>query len=131
MEPYGKSLLIDDSGYVAANHYQNRRIPRDQACYTCHTTYTMFGDFQAKLLGLKHVYVYYLGTVPEPLELYQPYNNRECLNCHEGARSFEESELHVDIRTELASNETSCQECHEPVHDVHSLDQLTFWEESL
>lgn len=128
MEPYGTSLQIDDEGYVAANHFQNNRIPGDKACFTCHTTYTMYGDLQAKIQGLKHLYVYYLGTVPEQLELYQPYRNRECLSCHGGARSFEEDELHADIRTELASDEISCLECHEPVHGVDHLQELELWE---
>ena len=37
------SLTIDSSDHLAAAHYQNSRVPREQACYTCHTTYTMFG----------------------------------------------------------------------------------------
>lgn len=128
MEPYGQSLMVDDPDYVAASHFQNNRISRDHACFTCHTTYTMFGDLQAKLNGLKHLYVYYLGTVPSHLELYQPYRNRECLSCHGGARSFEEDELHADLRAELASDEVSCMECHTPVHGVEDLDDLELWQ---
>src|SRR5208282_3887530 len=37
MEPYGKSLHIDDPSYLAGAHYQNHRVPADEACYTCHT----------------------------------------------------------------------------------------------
>jgi hypothetical protein len=34
---------------------------------------------------------------PEDIKLYQPYNNRECLHCHLGARRYEEaSEHHKD-----------------------------------
>lgn len=128
MEPYGESLHIDDSEYVAAMHFQNNLIPRDRACFTCHTTYTMYGDLRAKLQGLQHVWVYYLGTVPDELELYQPYNNRECLNCHRGGRRFEEDELHLEVRGELESNETSCLECHESIHDVARLGELPKWE---
>ena len=128
MEPYGQSLWIEDTDYVAANHFQNNRIPRDRACYTCHTTYTMYGDLRAKLQGLEHVWVYYLGTLPETIELYQPYNNRECLNCHDGGRRFEADELHREVRAEMASGETSCLECHEPVHDVANLGELEMWQ---
>ena len=127
MEPYGESLWIDDPGHLAASHFQNNRIPRDHACFTCHTTYTMFGDVKAKLQGLEHLYVYYLGTIPETLSLYEPYSNRECLSCHGGARAFEEDELHGEIRVELASEEMSCLECHEPVHDVEQLGELERW----
>ncbi|MES1240917.1 MAG: NapC/NirT family cytochrome c [Acidobacteriota bacterium] len=120
MEPYGRSLRVDDPSALPAAHYQNRRIDRDHACFTCHTTYTMFGDVKAKMTGLKHVYVYYLGEVPKKIELYEPYKNRECLHCHDGARSFEENEMHAEIRADLDSNATSCLECHDVAHEVES-----------
>jgi nitrate/TMAO reductase-like tetraheme cytochrome c subunit len=127
MEPYGRSLRIDDPSHIPAVHFQNKLIPRDEACFTCHTTYTMFGDVDAKLRGMKHVYIHYLGTVSDPIALYEPYRNRECLHCHDGSRSFEEQELHVDVRGELASNETSCLECHGDIHDVHNLADKPLW----
>jgi hypothetical protein len=37
MEPYGRSLHVDDPTWLPAAHYQNNRVPRDEACYTCHT----------------------------------------------------------------------------------------------
>jgi cytochrome c-type protein NapC len=129
MAPYGKSLLIDDPAYVPARHYQNNRVPRDQACFTCHTNYTMFGDYKAKLRGLRHVYVNYLGTIPKEIKLYDPYNNRECLHCHGGARTFEENDVHQPIRSDLAKNTTSCLECHDKVHDVHGLALVKLWKE--
>jgi cytochrome c-type protein NapC len=122
MEPYGRSLRVDDDTWLPAQHYQNNRVPRDMACFTCHTDYTMFGDAKAKLRGLRHVYVNYLGEIPEKIELYEKYNNRECLHCHAGARSFEESDLHKEMRADLGSNTTSCLECHDTVHNVHELE---------
>jgi cytochrome c-type protein NapC len=130
MEPYGKSLRVDDATFVPASHYQNNRVPRDKACFTCHTDYTLFGDAKAKLRGLRHVYVYYLAGAPEKIALYEPYNNRECLHCHAGARSFEESELHVEIRDELRTNQTSCLECHDVVHEVDQLAGKPLWKEA-
>lgn len=118
MEPYGKSLWYDDTDALPAQHTQNRRLPDGQECYSCHTTYTMFGGARAKLNGLQHLWVYYSGQTPETLELYAPYQNRECLHCHEGARRFESDEIHAELRGELASNEMSCLECHEVVHDI-------------
>src|ERR1051325_11060734 len=94
MEPYGRSLHVDERGHIPAVHYQNHLVPADRACFTCHTTYTLFGDYNAKLHGLRHVYVQYLGTIPKEIKLYEPYNNRECLHCHLGARSFEEGAMH-------------------------------------
>lgn len=132
MEPYGQSLLIDDSEYLPASHYQNRRIDREHACFTCHTDYTMFGDVSAKLRGLKHVWVHYFGEIPPTGEiaLYEPYNNRECLHCHAGARSYTENVMHEDMLGELASGEVSCLDCHASIHDVADLESQELWEEA-
>jgi cytochrome c-type protein NapC len=127
MEPYGKSLSIDDPEYVPAHHYQNNLIPKERACFTCHTDYTMFGDVNAKLRGLQHLYVYYFKPIPEKLSLYEAYHNRECLHCHANARSFEESAPHNDIREQLATNEMSCLTCHDKIHDVAHIDKVNLW----
>ncbi|HWP59834.1 MAG TPA: NapC/NirT family cytochrome c [Candidatus Acidoferrales bacterium] len=127
MEPYGKSLYVDDPSYVPAGHFQNNRIPRDKACFTCHTDYTMFGDVNAKIRGLEHLYVYYFKQIPKKLALYEPYNNRECLHCHAGARSFEETSPHREMRAQLTANEMSCLTCHNMIHNVADLDKAKFW----
>ncbi len=136
MSDFGKSLYVDDRSYLPAAHFQNNRVARDQACYTCHTDYAIFGSVRAKLRGLRHVYVQYLGTIPKPenIRLYQPYNNRECLHCHEGARSFVEASAHKrrpEMLTEIASNALSCMSsnCHDIVHDVDTLGDVRFWKE--
>ena len=134
MEPYGKSLMVDDPAHLAAAHFQNHRVSADEACYTCHTSYAMFGGFRAKMHGLKHVYVHYLRTPPAPeaIRLYDPYNNRECLHCHLGARSFEEGAVHTadpELLPAVKANKTSCVSsgCHEVVHNVGSLKDVKFW----
>ena len=133
MEPYGRSLRVDDPTYLPAAHFQNARIPRDQACYTCHTDYVLYGPLLSKLRGLRHIYAQYLGGVQMPIRLYTPYNNRECLYCHAGARSFEGGAVHnadPSIMASIRSNELSCVSsgCHSNVHDVAHLDQLKLWE---
>ena len=90
----------------------------------------MFGGVKAKINGLRHVWVQYLGTAPEHIELYEAYSNQECLRCHAGARSFEEPDFHVEVRRELAANEVSCLECHDLVHAVEELDALDRWKGS-
>jgi cytochrome c-type protein NapC len=134
MTDYGRSLHIDDPSYLPAAHYQNNRVPRDHACYTCHTDYAMFGGVRAKLRGLHHLQVQYFGTVPKPadIKLYEPYNNRECLHCHDGARKFEAQAAHNRKPEQLAdmkANRQSCtaSKCHDIVHDVGSLNDVTFW----
>jgi nitrate/TMAO reductase-like tetraheme cytochrome c subunit len=133
MEGYGQSLRVDDASYIPAVHYQNNRVPRDEACYTCHTDYTLYsGAIKAKLHGLKHLYVQYLGTPPQSIKLYSPYNNRECLHCHLGARSFEQGAVHTaDTQTmaDIKSNKLSCVSsgCHSTVHNVANLNKVKFW----
>lgn len=124
MEPYGKSLHADASEQIPAVHYQNQYVPKDHACFTCHTDYAMYGDIRAKLRGLKHVYVNYIGTVPAHIKLYDPYNNRECLHCHGGSKRFEESVGHTADETEMQkikSGQESClsAECHDRAHEVN------------
>ena len=132
MEPYGRSLRVDDPSYLAAAHFQNHRVPADQACYTCHTNYAMFGGVRAKMHGLRHVYVQYLGKLPQQIHLYEPYNNRECLHCHLGARSFEEGAMHnadPDLLPAVKANKMSCLSsgCHDVVHNVRQLSNVKFW----
>ncbi len=132
MEPYGRSLRIDDSEYVPAGHVQDHRIDPDKACFTCHTSYAMYGDLKAKLGGLRHLAVNYLGQRPDTIKLYEPYNNRECLHCHGGARGFEGNDAHAETDTTMTAmkaNRLSCMSsgCHDLVHDVHELDQLELW----
>jgi cytochrome c-type protein NapC len=131
MEPYGKSLYVDDKQYVPAAHFQNHRIPVDEACYTCHTDYALYGGIRAKLRGLRHIYIQYLGHPPQPdqIKLYTPYNNRECLHCHLGARGFQSNAVHVAIMDSLKSNEMSCvtSGCHDTIHNVGEQGKVKFW----
>jgi nitrate/TMAO reductase-like tetraheme cytochrome c subunit len=134
MHDFGQSLYVDDPSYIPATHFQNNLVPRDHACYTCHTDYTMFGTVHAKLRGLRHVYIQYLGKIPAPadIKLYTPFNNRECLHCHAGMRAFEEHPKHSktpEIMQQIMSNQLSCMtsKCHDTVHDVGTLKDATFW----
>lgn len=136
MNDFGRSLYVDDRSYLPAAHFQNNRVPREKACYTCHTDYTMFGGVNAKIRGLRHLYVQYLGTIPKPedIKLYTPYNNRECLHCHQGSRRFEEVSGHrktPEQLGEMISGKRSCLSsgCHDIMHDVGSLKDATFWKE--
>jgi cytochrome c-type protein NapC len=128
MEPWGKSLNVDDPAYIPAAHFQNHRIPADEACYTCHTNYAMYGSLKVKLNGLHHVYVNYFGKAMNPIHLYEPFNNRECLHCHEGARSFQ-SPTHVAMMDVLTSNQLSCVSsgCHDTIHNTAGQDKVKFW----
>ncbi|MCC6621905.1 MAG: NapC/NirT family cytochrome c [Deltaproteobacteria bacterium] len=137
MEVYDTSLRIDDPEFVPANHFQNRLVPQETACYTCHTDYTLYGDISAKLNGLKHVWVHYFGDVPPPGEiaLYTPYPNDNCLQCHRGGRNFEKKRPHTTegVTLELLySNQKSCvgKGCHDKIHDIDHLAEHDLWGEA-
>ena len=134
MDDFGKSLYVDDRGYIPAVHFQNNYVPRLHACYTCHTNYAMFGSARDKMRGLHHVLVQYFGIIPKPedIKLYQPYNNRECLHCHLGARRFEEATKHLKdpkLLDDVKAGRLSCtsSRCHDTVHDVGTLSGASFW----
>jgi nitrate/TMAO reductase-like tetraheme cytochrome c subunit len=136
MQDYGKSLYLDDPSYIPARHFQNHLVDPEQACYSCHTTYTMFGTVEAKLKGVRHLAVQYFGTPPKAadIKLYEPYSNRECLHCHLGMRKFEEAAPHQRQPTLLAdikANRKSCTSsgCHDIIHDVGNWEGATFWKE--
>jgi len=137
MMDFGQSLHYDDPSYIPAQHYENNWVPRDHACYTCHTHYAMFGGLQAKMEGLRHIYVQYLGTVPKPtdIKLYTPFPNQTCLHCHLGTRRYQSEEAHQKtpgMPAQMNSGQLSCVSsgCHEFVHDVADLQGAKFWSAS-
>jgi cytochrome c-type protein NapC len=136
MHDFGQSLYVDDPSYIPAKHFQNNLVPRDHACYTCHTEYSMFGGVKAKARGMRHLWVQYVRGAPKPeaIKLYDPFPNSECLHCHLGARRFEEGSAHnkiPNLLSQVKSSQRSCVSsgCHEFVHDVASLKDATFWKE--
>lgn len=134
MEHYEKSLLIDDSSFVPAAHFQQRLVPQDTACYSCHTDYTLYGGVEAKINGMKHVWVHYTSDPPElgSIKLYKKYPNDNCLKCHKGARKFESKSQHTGEDAgldKLYSGEVSCQAqgCHDLNHAIPKLGDFDYW----
>jgi len=128
MQDHGRSLFVDEKQSLAAVHYQNRFVDRDTACYACHTDYALFGDVKAKINGLHHVQVHYLGAIPKEFKLYQPYSNKNCLHCHEDARWFTEQPVHQPLLAKLATGETSCLGCHNVAHDMEKVQGGVLWQ---
>jgi cytochrome c-type protein NapC len=134
MQQYGKSLHVNDSEFIPAVHYQNNYVPREEACYTCHTDYVLYGTLKSKLRGLRHLAVQYFGSIPDTIKLYKPYQNRECLHCHGGARKFLSAGAHrgeENFFADVTTGKRSCLEagCHDVAHNVHELTDATFWKE--
>ena len=129
MEPYGRSLYVDDPKYIPAAHFQNHRVPADMACYTCHADYTIYGPLRDKLRGVKRVYMQYVSTPPAQIRIPGGYNNNQCLHCHAGARGFEGNAVHMAIMVTLKSNQLSCVSsgCHDMVHNFGDPSHVKFW----
>jgi nitrate/TMAO reductase-like tetraheme cytochrome c subunit len=129
MENYGKSLYVDDPNYIPAQHFQNHRVPADMACYACHADYTIYGPLKDKLAGLTRIYMQYVSTPPQTIQIRGGYSNLQCLHCHAGARSFEENPVHVAIMDSLTSNQMSCisSGCHNTVHNASQVSHLKMW----
>jgi predicted CXXCH cytochrome family protein len=72
---------------------------------------------------------------PEDIQLHEPFHNRECLHCHQGARSFEQGAVHTadpDLLPAVKANRLSCisSGCHDVVHNLRQLDKVKFWNEA-
>lgn len=118
MTPYVEGLKDEKSDLLAAKHYQFKRIQKNQ-CYTCHADYDLFGPIKAKANGMRHMVHYYFGE-ERPIKLYKPFSNSHCPQCHADSKSFVKAEVHEGIVDGLKSGETSCVECHGPVHPSHA-----------
>jgi nitrate/TMAO reductase-like tetraheme cytochrome c subunit len=129
MEPYGRSLYVDDPSYIPAQHFQNHRVPADQACYACHADYTIYGPMKDKIQGITRLYKQYVSTPPKTIQVRGGYSNLQCLRCHAGARSFEANPVHQALMESLKSNQMSCisSGCHDTVHNVAGLSHVKFW----
>jgi len=117
MNAYVADLENPDSEHLAAQHYQNRWIA-DHQCYTCHSDYGLFGDVQAKMAGLRHVWFYNVGGYELPLKIRDRYNNQRCLFCHGPVKGFQEESAHEKNMAAIASSEKSCisAACHVSPH---------------
>jgi cytochrome c-type protein NapC len=127
METHGQSLYVLNASYIPAQHFQNHLVPPNQACYTCHTDYTMYGPFKDKLKGLRYLYMEYVSTPPKTIHLDGQYSNLQCLHCHAGMRSFDEDPTHTAIMGSLKTNRTSCISCHDMIHNASEVSHLKMW----
>jgi cytochrome c nitrite reductase small subunit len=109
MKPYVDDMLDPASASLAAVHFRNRYIPRNQ-CYNCHTSFGMFGTLQAKAAGIIDVHRYYTRSFRRPLAMREPYPNTDCLQCHAGAVRWVAA--HLDRRDEILDGRLSCMSCH-------------------
>jgi len=131
METHGQSLYVLDKSYIPAQHFQNHLVQPKQACYTCHTDYTMYGPLKDKLKGLRYVYMEYVSSPPKVIHLDGTYKNSQCLHCHAGTRDFEANLNHMGPMASLVSNQVSCisSGCHSTIHNASEVANLKMWKE--
>ncbi len=118
MKPFVDDMKNPKSGSLASLHYANRYIA-DNQCYVCHTSYGLFGTFEAKKEGLHDVFAYYTRSFHLPVKLKHPYPNGDCLKCH--GESVKWLASHADFKDQVFSGELSCLQCHAVKTPAHSV----------
>jgi nitrate/TMAO reductase-like tetraheme cytochrome c subunit len=119
MRPMVNDMMDPASDTLAARHFKNRWIPRDQ-CYGCHSDYGLSGDMAAKMEGFRHLARYTTRTYHEPIKYRGVFDNANCLKCHAKMPAFEAVPWHHTVEAELDKNETSCLNCHGLSHPTRA-----------
>ena len=119
MRPMVNDMFDPSSQTLAARHFSNKWIPRQQ-CYTCHTDYGLSGNLKAKMDGYRHLARYTTGTFTEPIASPSAYNNDNCIQCPSGTRKFEVVSNHIAIRKPLSDSSVSCLNCHGSAHPTRA-----------
>ncbi len=120
MKSFVDDMKDPKSNSLAALHFRNRYIP-DNQCYSCHTSYGLFGTVEAKKEGLTDTYRYYTRTFHLPIKMRHPYPNHDCLKCHAGSAKWLAS--HEDYKDALFSGEATCMQCHADSNPAHKIAQ--------
>ena len=115
MLPMVNDMRDPESGTLAARHYKNRWIGEDQ-CYHCHSDYGLGGNLEAKMTGFRHLARYTTRTYHEPIKARVRFDNKNCLNCHEGTPRFEAVQSHATAHVKLVENQMICLNCHGQAH---------------
>jgi nitrate/TMAO reductase-like tetraheme cytochrome c subunit len=119
LESFVDDMRNPQSEGLAAVHFKNRYIASNQ-CYECHTSYGLFGTFQAKLAGIAQVSRYYTRTYEVPLKMLKPYSNEDCLKCHAASMKWLSHQVHTPagMGEALFDDDVSCMDCHGTAHHV-------------
>ena len=123
MTPIMNSLQGND-GSLASTHFTRGLVPHDQACFTCHSGYGIWGGLDAKMHGVMHMVRTATGWYTLPITLNGPFDINSCLGCHAFADSFRAVEAHrnPDLQKQLMAHELSCTGlCHPAAHPESAL----------
>ncbi len=117
MGPFVNDLKNPSSPTLAARHYKNNWIAKDQ-CYGCHISYGATGTIEGKRDGFRHWLYYVTGTYSGPIKFVGSYSNSNCLHCHEGTTIWERVKSHQALRADLEKDLIACIRCHGPPHPL-------------
>jgi nitrate/TMAO reductase-like tetraheme cytochrome c subunit len=119
MQPMATDMRDPESNTLAARHFKNGWIPKDQ-CFQCHSDYGLAGDLAAKMEGYRHLARYTTATYTEPIVYRGRFPNHNCLKCHDGTPKFEAVQSHQTVRGHLDDDTLSCLNCHGRAHPTRS-----------
>jgi hypothetical protein len=123
MTPLLASVRGND-GSLAATHFARGLVPHEQACYTCHSGYGIWGGVDAKIAGVMHMVRTVTGRYRLPLETHGPFDIDSCLACHAHVPAFRAVADHQnpEVQKQLLSHEMSCTGiCHPEAHPASAL----------
>lgn len=117
MDPFVNDLRDPESPTLAARHYENNWIAKDQ-CYGCHITYGATGTIEGKRDGFRHWLYYVTGTYSDPIEFVGSYSNSNCLYCHGGTEKWKRVKSHQALTVDFQADSIACIQCHGPPHPL-------------
>ena len=123
MTPLLKSVESND-GSLASVHYARGLVPHEDACFTCHSGYGIWGGVDAKMAGVMHMVRTVTGWYTLPITHNGPFDIDSCLGCHAFAPSFRAVEAHQDpdLQKQLLSRQMGCTGiCHPAAHPESAL----------
>ena len=123
MTPIVQSLEGND-GLLASIHFGRGLVPHDEACFTCHSGYGIWGGIDAKMAGVMHMVRTATGWYDLPIKHNGPFDIDSCLGCHALAPSFRAVEAHQDpdLQKQLLGRQLSCTGiCHPTAHPESAL----------
>jgi len=124
MQPFVNDLSDPNSPTLAARHYKNNWISREQ-CYSCHVTYGAAGTIEGKRDGFRHWLLYITNTYHDPIKYTGSYSNSNCMYCHEGTTKWDRVKSHNALAEDLSSDRIACLRCHGPPHPLPQNRKLT------
>lgn len=128
MEPWVEDARNPEGTSLASLHTKNRHVG-EEACYSCHADYSMYGTLLTKKQGSKHMWMYWmagyramaLDEAIAKIEISKPFPNDNCMQCHSTLLpGWNEEPEHGAVVEDVRAGTTSCAAagCHGPAHGV-------------